>query len=96
MDLTAYQDVLDLPEVPDLVIMVLPTSVVLETLERCGHKGLPREVIVIGGFIENVFFEFTASEMETLFPIYTLCLMGFHRGGKIHKQLSHQNLPSLP
>jgi acetate---CoA ligase (ADP-forming) subunit alpha len=52
LGLTAYQDVMDLPEVPDLAVMVLPTSVVPETLERCGRKGIKRAVIVSGGFNE--------------------------------------------
>ncbi len=52
LGLKAYRDVMDLPEVPDLAVMVLPTAVVPETLEKCGRKGIRRAVIVSGGFKE--------------------------------------------
>ncbi len=52
LGLRAYADVMDLPEVPDLAVMVLPTHIVPETLEKCGRKGIKRAVIVSGGFNE--------------------------------------------
>ncbi|MEZ4602530.1 MAG: hypothetical protein R2861_03720 [Desulfobacterales bacterium] len=42
----------DLPEVPDLAHIVLPTRLVPETLEACGKKGSPRAIVVSGGFKE--------------------------------------------
>ena len=51
-DLAAYKSVLDLPAIPDLAVMVLPTQVVPEALEECGQKGIKRVVIVSGGFKE--------------------------------------------
>ena len=42
----------DLPEVPDLAVIVLPTHVVNETLEACGKKGIRQAVVVSGGFKE--------------------------------------------
>jgi acyl-CoA synthetase (NDP forming) len=50
--LAAYKSVLDLPEVPDLAVMVLPTRVVSQVLEACGQKGIRHAVIVSGGFKE--------------------------------------------
>ena len=50
--LDAYQSVLDLPEIPDVAVMVLPTGVVPEVLEECGQKGIKGAVIVSGGFKE--------------------------------------------
>ena len=50
--LKAYPDVADLPEVPDLAVLVLPTKVVNQTLEACGRKGVKRAVVVSGGFKE--------------------------------------------
>ncbi|MEW6266101.1 MAG: CoA-binding protein [Thermodesulfobacteriota bacterium] len=50
--LKAYRSVLDLPEVPDVAMMVLPTQVVNPTLEECGRKGIKRAIIVSGGFKE--------------------------------------------
>ncbi|MBW1705640.1 MAG: CoA-binding protein [Deltaproteobacteria bacterium] len=50
--LKAYRSVLDLPEVPDLAVMVLPTRIVPRTLEECGEKGIKHAIIVSGGFKE--------------------------------------------
>ncbi|MFW6297909.1 MAG: acetate--CoA ligase family protein [Desulfosalsimonas sp.] len=48
----AYQSVLDLPETPDLAIMVLPTKVVPEVMEACGQKNIKHAIVVSGGFRE--------------------------------------------
>ncbi len=48
----SYTSVLDLPEVPDLAIIVLPTDVVCQTLEDCGRKGIRHAIVVSGGFRE--------------------------------------------
>jgi len=50
--LQAYSSVQDLPEVPDLAVIVLPTRIVNQTLEACGRKGIRKVVIVSGGFKE--------------------------------------------
>jgi acetyl-CoA synthetase (ADP-forming) len=50
--LKAYRSVLDLPEVPDLAVLVLPTRVVPEILEECGRKGIKHLIIVTAGFKE--------------------------------------------
>ena len=50
--LKAYRSVLDLPEVPDLAVMVLPTRIVPRTLEECGEKGIKHVIVVSGGFKE--------------------------------------------
>ncbi|MDA8137908.1 MAG: CoA-binding protein [Desulfobacteraceae bacterium] len=52
LGLTAYADVADLPEVPDLAVLVLPTRIVADTLDACGRKGIKHAVIVSGGFKE--------------------------------------------
>ena len=49
---TAYGDVRNLPETPDLAVMVLPTTVVPEMLDACGQKGIRQVIIVSGGFQE--------------------------------------------
>jgi len=51
-DFKAYKSVLDLPEVPDLAIIVLPTRIVCETMDQCGRKGIKHAVVVSGGFKE--------------------------------------------
>jgi acetyl-CoA synthetase (ADP-forming) len=48
----AYPGVEDLPETPDLAIIVLPTDVVCETMEACGRKGIKHAIVVSGGFKE--------------------------------------------
>ncbi len=48
----AYRSIADLPEVPDLAIIVLPTDVVCQTMEECGRKGVRRAIVVSGGFKE--------------------------------------------
>ncbi len=52
LGLTAYKSALDLPETPDLAVMVLPTGVVPQALEECGQKGIAGAIIVSGGFAE--------------------------------------------
>jgi acyl-CoA synthetase (NDP forming) len=48
----AYRSVLDLPETPDLALMVLPTHIVPQMMEECGRKGIRSVIIVSGGFNE--------------------------------------------
>ena len=50
--LKAYRSVGELPETPDLAMVVLPTDVVRPTLEECGRKGIKHAIIVSGGFKE--------------------------------------------
>ena len=52
LNLEAYPSVADLPETPDLAVIVLPTAVVNPTLEACGKKGIKQAVVVSGGFKE--------------------------------------------
>ncbi len=51
--LKAYKHVEDLPTVPDLAVIVLPTRIVCETIEVCGKKGIRNVIIVSGGFKET-------------------------------------------
>ena len=52
LGLKAYKHVQELPEVPDLAVMVLPTDVVPGVMEECGQKGIQHAVVVSGGFKE--------------------------------------------
>lgn len=52
MGLSAYPSVLDLPETPDLAVLVLPTKIVPEVVDQCGQKGIRHAIIVSGGFTE--------------------------------------------
>jgi len=53
LGLKAYGQVADLPETPDLAILILPTKIVLDTLIQCGKKGIKHAIIVSGGFQES-------------------------------------------
>ena len=50
--LAAYPSILDVPEIPDLAIIVLPTEIVCQTLDDCGKKGIRHAIVVSGGFRE--------------------------------------------
>lgn len=50
--LVAYTTIMDVPEVPDLAIIVLPTEIVCQTLDDCGKKGIRHAIVVSGGFRE--------------------------------------------
>ncbi|MBU2547218.1 MAG: CoA-binding protein [Proteobacteria bacterium] len=50
--LPAWRSVLDLPEAPDLAVVVLPTHLVAPTIEDCGRKGVRRAIVVTAGFNE--------------------------------------------
>lgn len=52
MGFKAYKSVLDVPEVPDLVLVVLPPKVVPQIFKECGQKGVKQIVLISGGFRE--------------------------------------------
>jgi acyl-CoA synthetase (NDP forming) len=52
LDLKAYQRVAELPEVPELAVLVLPTAIVPQVMEECGKKGIKHAIVVSGGFKE--------------------------------------------
>ncbi len=49
----AYPSVEELPEVPDLAVIVLPTRIVVEAMDACGKKGIRHAIVVSGGFGES-------------------------------------------
>lgn len=48
----AYASIMDLPEIPDLTIIILPADIVCQTMEECGRKGVRHAIVVSGGFRE--------------------------------------------
>ena len=48
-----YASLADVPETPDLVIIVINAARVADMLEQCGHKGVPYVVIFTSGFSET-------------------------------------------
>ena len=47
-----YTDVADVPEVPDIAVILIPAGRLLDVLEACGRKGIRRVVIETAGFSE--------------------------------------------
>ena len=52
LGLPVYRKLSDLPEVPDLLVIVLPTRLVTDYLEKAGQLGIPYVIIVSAGFGE--------------------------------------------
>ncbi len=52
LGLKAYRRIADLPEVPDLLVLVIPTRLVPEVMEEAGRKGIDRVIVVSGGYEE--------------------------------------------
>ena len=50
----AYKNIADVPEIPDLVIIVIPSKFVIQTFKECAEKGVKYLLIVSGGFRELV------------------------------------------
>lgn len=53
LSLPCFASVSELPETPDVVIIVVPASVVLEVVTACGEKGVPNVVVISAGFKET-------------------------------------------
>jgi acetyltransferase len=47
-----YTDVRELPQTPELAVILTPAATVPELVEACGEKGIPRVVVESGGFSE--------------------------------------------
>jgi acyl-CoA synthetase (NDP forming) len=52
LGLPAFRGVGELPETPDLALIILPTKIVAGALEACGRKGIRHAIVVSGGFAE--------------------------------------------
>lgn len=51
---TAFKRISDVPEIPDLVVIVLPPRVVPQVFKECGEKGVKKIVLISGGFRELI------------------------------------------
>src|SRR6476661_2157250 len=50
--LRCYRTLADVPEIPDLVLILVNASRVTEMLRQCGDKGVPYVIIFSSGFSE--------------------------------------------
>ncbi len=51
--LRSYATIAELPEAPDLAVVVVPAAFVAPTLEECGKKGVRAAVVISSGFAEE-------------------------------------------
>lgn len=49
---TAYASVKDIPQMPDMAVIVIPAKLVPDALEECGAKGIKTVVVISAGFGE--------------------------------------------
>src|SRR5947207_15579912 len=49
----AYASVADLPEAPELAVILVPAAHVVGAIEQCGAKGIPAAVVISSGFGEE-------------------------------------------
>ncbi len=52
LGLKAYKQLKDLPEVPELLVLVIPTTLVPEVMEQAGQLGIDRVIVVTAGYDE--------------------------------------------
>lgn len=62
--LRAYSSVTELPEIPDLSMVILPANLVLEVVEECLETGVQSVLIVSSGFSETGDEENVAAEEQ--------------------------------
>jgi acyl-CoA synthetase (NDP forming) len=51
--LRSYATVAELPEVPDLAVVIVPAAYVVPTIEECGGRGVRAAVVISSGFAEE-------------------------------------------
>jgi acetate---CoA ligase (ADP-forming) len=51
--LPAFRSIAELPEVPDLAVVIIPAKYVPEELERCGAAGVKAAIVLSSGFAEE-------------------------------------------
>lgn len=54
MGFKAYKNISQVPEIPDLVVIVLPAKIVPQIFKECGKKGVKRILLISGGFRELI------------------------------------------
>ncbi len=52
LGLKCYKDVSELPETPDLAVVVVPAAAVPATIRTCGEKGIHAAIVISAGFKE--------------------------------------------
>ncbi|MCG6974253.1 MAG: CoA-binding protein, partial [Desulfobacterales bacterium] len=52
LDLSCHKSVKDIPEAPDLAVIIIPARFVPQAVQECGEAGIKGAVIITGGFSE--------------------------------------------
>jgi acyl-CoA synthetase (NDP forming) len=52
MGYKAFKSIAELPEIPELVVIILSAKVVPQIFKECGEKGVKRIIVISGGFRE--------------------------------------------
>ncbi|MDR3062837.1 MAG: CoA-binding protein, partial [Methanobrevibacter sp.] len=95
----AYKNVKDLPEVPELVVISIPSPFVNETLNDCGEFGVKNIVVITAGFKEvggeGIKLE---EEMISIIKKYNINLIGPNSLGTIdtHTPLNTSFSQAMP
>ena len=66
LGLKTYARVADLPEAPDLAVILVPAAYVVATLDECGQRGIRAAVVISSGFGEEKSDEAAARDGELL------------------------------
>lgn len=53
LNLKCYKNVLEIPQIPELVIIAIPSKSVCEVVEDCGRKGVKGIIVISAGFKET-------------------------------------------
>jgi len=64
LGLKAYAAIADLPEAPELAVILVPAAHVVSTLDQCGERGIRAAVVISSGFGEEKSDEATARDGE--------------------------------
>ena len=71
----SYKSVAELPEIPDLAVVIVPKDKVLSSVEECGKKGIKACMVITSGFSEAGDFETEKKIAETA-KRYNIALAG--------------------
>jgi len=52
MGFKAYKSITNIPEIPDLVIIILTAKLIPQIFRECGEKGVKKIIVISGGFRE--------------------------------------------
>ncbi len=86
-DLPCFPDLASLPEVPDLVIVAIPASLVIAELEQIGKKGIKNVVVLSSGFKEaGIEGDKLEKDLINISKIYNLNVMGPNCMGFINNE----------